>query len=490
MSNNSKETIIPLYSYSKFIKERKAFKEVDRIGVNRYDTPSALFFKILFYFSENHGLLGGVNGNSAISYLVRNCEYERAELLNNFKLLLSNINTLSPWYFQEITGLDTALERKIFSDKVAKIEEDKELTIKCLADAYDNRISALLEMYRLICYSYKNKKEIVPANLRKFNMGILVFNAPILGINKLSDANTAELKNVADHAKLIEFQNCEIDYNSLASGFASMNTTEGPVTQEYTIKIKYNECFETRYNDVLGLVISDFIKSDIEAEVPTLKNPENKDSDNKNTEIDANKAADSEPKEMVNPQLDVTNVNKSFWTNTNAADDKYKDAQFGLNEARKFEMGSFDALRPFTSFVKARVDDVKELLSVPHIATPNTDNIHDNWTSNQQGRYGKYEYLNRIDGLNGILGTLATTAVGSVVNPIEDKLKQLYLGNIRGATLDRNLLAESDNLGNIRPQKEDTETLKTDLGKLPGYITNRSLEIGNTTKAKSLRNNI
>jgi hypothetical protein len=75
--------------------------------------------------------------------------------------------------------LDTALERKIITETDFKLEDRKSIVIKCLPDAYDNRIGTLLDLYRSICYSYTNKKEIVPANLRKFDMGIYIFNTPM-----------------------------------------------------------------------------------------------------------------------------------------------------------------------------------------------------------------------------------------------------------------------------------------------------------------------
>ena len=49
------------YSYTDFVNERINFKKVDRIGINRYDSPAALYYKLVFYFTEDSGLLG-LNG--------------------------------------------------------------------------------------------------------------------------------------------------------------------------------------------------------------------------------------------------------------------------------------------------------------------------------------------------------------------------------------------------------------------------------------------
>jgi hypothetical protein len=131
------------YSYTDFVKERINFKKVDREGINRYDSPAALYYKLVFYFTEDSGLLGlhGVFSdydtnriknicgafydtispddcdidasnadnitykditaetlkNTAYNYLLLNAEYERAQLLGNFITLLSEINSSSPW---------------------------------------------------------------------------------------------------------------------------------------------------------------------------------------------------------------------------------------------------------------------------------------------------------------------------------------------------------------------------------------------------------
>ena len=175
---------ISFYSYGDLIKNRNNFKITDRVGINRFDTPNALFYKLLFYFSDESGLLGldGINGfndnvttalngidvktnrikNTAYNFLLLNDELERAEMLKNFLILLSEINTNSPWYFQDINGVDGALSRKVFSEGELKIEDKPgQFTIKCLNDAYDDRIGTLLDLYRACCFSYQNKKSAV-----------------------------------------------------------------------------------------------------------------------------------------------------------------------------------------------------------------------------------------------------------------------------------------------------------------------------------------
>ena len=175
-----------------------------------------------------------------------NDENERAEKLKKFIYLLSDINSQSPWYWSSISGLDAAIERKSITDKDFKIEEErKQLSIKCLPDAYDQRIGTLLDLYRDICYSYTLKKEILPANLRKFDMGIYIFNTPIKELHgKAYDSELAPIKTEArissqhndynltykTSSKYFEFHNCEIDYNSSKTAWGEFTNEGGKFT--------------------------------------------------------------------------------------------------------------------------------------------------------------------------------------------------------------------------------------------------------------------
>lgn len=267
---------------------------------NKFETLGQYYFKILFYFNNpgqdalTSNLLGcdwitekyssnESHPNSAYNYLVMNDELERAKKLQQFIFLLSDINSQSPWYWQSISGLDTALERKIITDNDFKLEDRKSIVIKCLPDAYDNRIGTLLDLYRSICYSYTNKKEIVPANLRKFDMGIYIFNSPIYNDNQMDYNINPETGKIDGErivepyisannfrndflfrtsSKYIELHNCEIDYNSSKTAYGDLNNADGK-SNEYSITIFFDDAYENRYNEFVTSDIGDFIKVDL-----------------------------------------------------------------------------------------------------------------------------------------------------------------------------------------------------------------------------------
>ena len=306
-----------LYSHADFLYSRDNFvKSGGHVSddFNKFDTPGHKYFKILFYFcnGDSEGVSAGnlgpnqknVIGNtgllaptwlipesemgdlyhyeSAWAYLVRNCEDERAELLKEFVSLLSNINTRSPWYFSEITGLDTAIERKIMEGNLQFEEKRPKISIKCLQDSYDERISTLLDLYRTIVFSWTKKCEILPANLRKFDMGILVFETPNTpfhvfsnsltdrgGFVPASDLYMGPHKSTEDHEfktswKYYELHNCEIDYNSSKTIVSNLNNKEG-FNPECTIDIHFDDCYEIRYNEFLLREIGDVIVNDIKS---------------------------------------------------------------------------------------------------------------------------------------------------------------------------------------------------------------------------------
>lgn len=325
--DNLNQSIENQASYTSLFKLLKSYRLAGGVNdtyskdFNQLDNPAHLYFRIFFDF--NTGLLdaredlGSVSQeikddsgaglstyitqgatrinqplrihNSAINYLVLNNEWERADYLRSFINLLSNVSTYSPWYFQTIAGVDEALNRKEFVETNFSIGDDtKGITIECLPDAFDSRIGTLMDLYRAACFSYHLHKEIVPANLRKFNMYLYIFSTGIRGIHSrtavsqnisekteyMSDATfdqhilpkkgeTYNGEQYITSSKLIEFHECEFSYNSAVTGYNTINDAEG-FEQKYTIGISYKYVMEQRYNEVLQRVIGDFVLNDFD----------------------------------------------------------------------------------------------------------------------------------------------------------------------------------------------------------------------------------
>lgn len=512
-----------LYSYTDFIRDRINFKKVDKSGPNRFDSPASLYYKIVFYFSEENGLLGinninvdntdtvnsisktsaaftgnneaqnsiknNVFGNTAYNYLLLNDELERAEYLKKFLMLLSDISSDSPWYFQEITGLDAALERKVFSDGELKLEDKpRQITIKCLNDAYDNRIGMLLDLYRAACFSYQNKKEIVPANLRKFNMGILVFNAPIRGKGgKSGDPNNmilipdSQVNFYIPSCKLIELRNCEFEYNSAKSAFATLNTTEDAFSPEYTITINYDDCYESRYNEIAQMVITDFINIDIRKErIGELYE-----------EINAS---------GVNPlgneigSLKYTNDYKEFWTDktlstggsTDNIENVYKTNIVSDYVVNTTSFYSTNINSPVMTTLNQTEQTIRKATNPGNILKNTARNLLSTGRSELRNLINKY-YIGNIYG-NSVREVLSNTnrVLSGDVTPV--------VGFIRSEINKSKTLPDYKNEERQIETNRVKEKAKAKLGKLPQY-DKEYLERINATKskintAKSIRNNL
>ena len=109
-------------------------------------------------------------GDSASNYLAKIGAPTRQAALQKFKDLLYRIQEEAPWYFQQVSGL--AELYKI--DKAINYRgKDKVLVIDCL-ESIDLRMSLLGDLYRLVAFDFQNWREVLPANLRTFNMEIHV----------------------------------------------------------------------------------------------------------------------------------------------------------------------------------------------------------------------------------------------------------------------------------------------------------------------------
>lgn len=319
-------------SYKTIQQSRQAFRQVSREGFNMYDEPGTYWFKPIFYFYRSTELSEeafiGTEGllhpswleantevyakdnrgdkpriekhedlnfaSSAYNYLMRNDDEYRARLLKRFIELLSNISTKSPWYFKAVSGLDKAIDHseEYKSGKFVG-DERRQIAFTMMDDAVDDRIGTLLDLYRSICYSWKTKREVVPANLRKFDMGIFIFGDMIQ--NNTSDIRFDQIKNgkprnyepdddlyflasgvhldiptamdgkdrelAHQNTLYLEFQNCEINLSSTKIG-DSMDNAEG-TSHAYTLTIDYDECYVNRVNTAIKAIIGDAIISDL-----------------------------------------------------------------------------------------------------------------------------------------------------------------------------------------------------------------------------------
>ena len=217
---------LPQYGVQDFINERALWQKGT---YNLLGEPGWFYFKIFFKFNDFKGLFGGILDNklpktSALRYLagIRNYYrndkiYDRMLALARFTYTLSYINSQSPWFFNGISGLN-----KLNSVEMSEFTKEKSIDIICNSEAIDMRLNTLLDMYRKACYDEINQKEIIPENLRKFDMSIIIMNIPIKYLQTaiiLSGKN-----NALSHFTNNKTINSAIDKINNFTGFISGNT--------------------------------------------------------------------------------------------------------------------------------------------------------------------------------------------------------------------------------------------------------------------------
>lgn len=184
-----------------------------RMSSMLYADPVSPCFKVYFDFSKPYGLFADEsNPNSALAYLKRIFGTKTQESgLTRYDLLkatIENIKILNQYYdflYEEIEGLDqivTTAPEHTFDEKESKI------SIK-LRETIDMRVMSLITQLRHVMYDDERMVEVLPENLRRFDVFVSVFptgyyNNILYGINttpseKDSNGNSVPTTEIIQH---------------------------------------------------------------------------------------------------------------------------------------------------------------------------------------------------------------------------------------------------------------------------------------------------
>lgn len=293
---------LPDWNYADFINERAIWQK----GLSSvFDEPGWFYFKIFFNLNTNHGLFGGLLNskeftqatNSAAKYLYTNKNHkqikarDRITALHKFASIISYISNNAPWYFKDVKGLNNAV-----STLVDDFSKERSIEIGVTQDAIDMRLSSLMSLYNYACFDNFLGKEIIPENLRKFDMTIIIFQTPLrylhtsftsnkktefMGIDvgavvdevtglfgkkkkgkagtkyKSMDLINGDSQNFGDlmSMKIYSFMGCEFDMESFASIIPGQMSNENPFQLgNSSIKIKFTKCIEHTMNEFYGMM--------------------------------------------------------------------------------------------------------------------------------------------------------------------------------------------------------------------------------------------
>ena len=184
-----------LFSISKYIRNRvenpSKIREVANVTNDMY------YYSALGYLQERRSLYEN-DHNNASSY--------RHESLRSFQTMVKSINEKSPWFIQSIDGLNSLLaipqNRSYPGNQVSnKSNRSGKLVFNCL-DSIDLRTTAMADFYRKATYDANNMRSLVPQNLRKFRMWIIVTELRNIHLDRnildvLNPFNISAVSNVA-----------------------------------------------------------------------------------------------------------------------------------------------------------------------------------------------------------------------------------------------------------------------------------------------------
>lgn len=275
------------WDYSQFFNDRDKWQ---KSSGDITSEPNWLYFKVFFDFNTTTGLFGGIvndkektnntrliSATSALGFYLQWAGHYMAEnakgrlvSLQKFVKTLNYVSNYAPWFFDSIEGLDSL---KIDLNQPLK---ERVLKIKCRQDAIDMRLTTMFDLYKFACFDYVNFKEMLPENLRKFNMSILFFSVPIRYVDTHSKIGSKEYdvrtvkandKGIDMMCKIINFKNCEFVVDDMFNTPASMSNESPFGFSGGTISIKFQRYFEETVNPYFNLRQSSFGVKSINSDV-------------------------------------------------------------------------------------------------------------------------------------------------------------------------------------------------------------------------------
>lgn len=272
----------PDWTYGDWVNERNVWQR----GLYSFGgEPNWFYFKIFFKFQTQHGLLGGLlndtdvmeTTNSAGKFLkLANETYDKSKLLDRlialkkFASILSRIQTHTPWFFKSVKGLDKA------SYTGTEFGKEKSIELSTSGDSVDLRLTTLFELYKFACYDDINHREIIPENLRKFEMSVLIYSSPISFLHdsltydnkqrkfkSVLSSSGVENKDSAEQVfnntlsyKIYTFKNCEFVLPEIGSLMPNDVNNEAPfkLADGSVLKITYDKCYVHTSNELMGMM--------------------------------------------------------------------------------------------------------------------------------------------------------------------------------------------------------------------------------------------
>lgn len=220
------------------------------------EDPTYLSFFLVFDTQnrEESPLFAGPAMEYLTQVLNQDFATKHANALENFQKVLLKINKELPWFWQTISGVDAAMTYKDLADPWWGADDPK-LEIECLEENVELTAIGLMDLYKRACYDFVRYVEVIPHNLRHFQMQVWVSEvrrfqqdtgAKDLGFydNPENSGNSGNVTKINQEFSLeakpfiqLNFSHCEFDIDSIAPMFADLG--KNPELKKPKIGIKW-----------------------------------------------------------------------------------------------------------------------------------------------------------------------------------------------------------------------------------------------------------
>ena len=159
--------------------------------------------------------------------------------LRRFQVLLENVYSASPWYFQSVSGVSDLWKK---AHGIGDANKEVTLTIAC-NESVDMKILQMADAYRKAIYDQRAMAYRVPDNLRKFAFDLYLFEIRNLKDFSTFSRETSPFTN-GNHYIKFKCKMCEFDFSETLQGGPSAVDVkafadEKPFTPTFKIKVDW-----------------------------------------------------------------------------------------------------------------------------------------------------------------------------------------------------------------------------------------------------------
>ena len=228
-----------------------------RVTKKIHDDPTYLSFFFMFdWYNSKESPLFAPNG---AEYYLENVvkDLERVKYLKRFKAILKKLNKEMPWFWQSVSGLEITKQYNKMEDPF-RGGSDSKIDINCL-ETVELTVTGLMDLYKKAMFDFDRWVEVVPANLRRFDMYIFVSEVRTFRTN----TNVEGLANLIDSSGVLGENT-----NKTATGILNSNTPGDIRQNKPFFQIKLGHCMFDM--DSTSAVFQDLNKSPDTPISPTI----------------------------------------------------------------------------------------------------------------------------------------------------------------------------------------------------------------------------